>query len=195
MSAPNIYDIILCLFSEDEGEFRGKTNVHKNLYLIREMLKKKKVEVPYTYKPYFYGPYSADISNALDLMEDSGLISSREEKFPGKGNLENRLAIYSLQDSGRSAAAKARENYPDFFSLFDGSFSKIRKSGSYNRTPVMATASKISFILGREGKPMTVAAIKKQAKELTWELSDIDIESAVGVLEGAELVSSSNKEK
>lgn len=186
-NSPNIYDIILILIKLAGDEFRGKTNVHKNLYLIKEMLKNE-FELPYRFKPYFYGPFSVEISNALDLLQSSGLLDSDEREL-GRDDMEMRLTVYRLTDSGEKAIEKARNSYPDFFQQLERHFNTIKGTGQHQNTRVLATAAKLKLIVSQEGKPLTIPMIQEKAQELGWEISDSDTQAAIDVLDRTGLVS------
>ncbi len=185
---PNIYDIILSLISANDGQFAGKTNVHKNLYLIKEMLSKDQVQVPYRFKPYFYGPFSIDVSYALDLLQSSGLLDSDEREL-GRDDIEMRQTVYRLTDFGKKAVEKAKASYPEFSNGFGECFRRIRGTNHHQNTQVLATAAKVKLIVSQEGKSLTIPKIKSKAQELGWKINDSDINAAIKVLTQTDLVS------
>lgn len=84
----------------DANESLGKTFIQKALYILEEGLG---IDLGYTYKLHFYGPYSRDLANDLDFLENFGLvkIQFRESKGyfikitdAGKEVLYNELIEY-----------------------------------------------------------------------------------------------------
>jgi uncharacterized protein YwgA len=143
--------------------------------------------MPYRFKPYFYGPFSIEISNALPLLESFGLINSEEKEL--SDDLEVRQTVYSLTDSGEKAARATQKSYSEFSSRFENCFNEIRNTGYHQNTRVLATAAKVKLIVSQEGQPLTNEMIMGKAQSLGWEINDSDIEAAIYVLKETGLIS------
>jgi len=63
--------VILQLLKKVNREV-GKTFIQKSIYLLQEGLKEN---LDYDYKLHFYGPFSQELANDIDTLEDLGLIS------------------------------------------------------------------------------------------------------------------------
>ena len=63
--------VILQLLKKVNREV-GKTFIQKSIYLLQERLKEN---LDYDYKLHFYGPFSQELANDIDTLEDLGLIS------------------------------------------------------------------------------------------------------------------------
>ena len=136
MEFPNINEIVLLLIGSNNKPFEGKTNIHKNLYILKEMLANIGT-LPYRFKPHFYGPYSKHISNALDLLENSGIISSYEKDFVNDDVFEVKQTIYELTSVGKDAFENSKEDYSEFYKLFNNSFQKIVSTNyHHDLTPI-----------------------------------------------------------
>lgn len=76
--------LLLLLFSPgrdgEEGEpIEGRTRLMKLLYLLHrdlEVEKKLGIERPYSFEAYHYGPFSKDLYNDLEFLENVGLVES-----------------------------------------------------------------------------------------------------------------------
>ena len=196
MDIPSVYNVILALVRMNGGVFRGKTNVHKNLYLIREMLRSSGVEVPYKFRPYYYGPYSADISDALDLLVGGGLLQASNIELSRDESIEIKQTLYELTERGKETANAATEPFSDFFHSFRSCFDVIRNTGHHETTRIMATAAKIKLILSREkDKPFNHDALKSKANGFGWKLNGKDISASIDILETTGLAKSCSKSR
>ena len=193
MNIPSLNEIILLLLGENSGQLRGKTNVHKNIYLSSEMLKRKNIPLPCRFRPYFYGPFSSDVSNSLDILLASGLVASREVDLGAGNDFEIKQTVYSLTDAGRNAFRELKSEYDEFAGVFSSAFRKISSTGYHQNTKCLATAAKIKHIISGQNKPVTIQTIKDKATGLGWQLRDREIDQAITVLEATGLASRSKK--
>jgi len=63
--------VILQLLKKVNREV-GKTFIQKSIYLLQEGLKEN---LDYDYKLHFYGPFSQELADDIDTLEDLGLIN------------------------------------------------------------------------------------------------------------------------
>ncbi len=181
MKIPNTSQIILLLIGLNQNKFSGKTNIHKNLYLLKEML--SDISLPFQFRPYFYGPYCEPITESLDILESSGLLTSKEISLGRDDVFEIRQSIYELTPTGEKALDRINTSFPEFVSMFKQRFDTIRKTGFHQHTRILSTAAKVKLILSLEKKPLYIDNIKEKAKKLGWEIEPKDIESSIEVLE------------
>jgi uncharacterized protein YwgA len=191
MNIPNIYELVIWLIELNGRSFQGKTNVHKNIYLLQRMM--SNVEFPLKFKPYFYGPYSQDVSEALDLLENGGLLRVKQVDFGVRDSFEVRKYVYELTRSGQNAARNARSNFSDFSGLFEGHFKTLKSTGYNENTKVLSTAAKVKHILSTERRSLNSNSIQAKAKELGWEINSRDLSASVKVLVDIGLARTSSK--
>src|SRR5437773_11856616 len=68
-------DLLLLLVTMRElGEVAGRTRLQKTIYLLRERFG---VPFRFRFKPYFYGPYSEDLSDSVENLVALGMIEER----------------------------------------------------------------------------------------------------------------------
>ncbi|WP_419944736.1 hypothetical protein [Candidatus Poriferisodalis sp.] len=75
-------DLVLLLlhaptkWPEAEGKINGITRLEKLLFLLEQELGQAlNVSQPFTFEAYHYGPYSREIYEAVELLEEAGLLS------------------------------------------------------------------------------------------------------------------------
>jgi hypothetical protein len=130
-------DVMLALLGAAPRPIHGITRLVKLLYLGQQEARADTWLPPsehyYGYRPYKYGPFSADIYEDVELLVDSGLLQSRpggkplaeelaewREAFaddtlpePGPESYESEVpSIFRLTDAGRACAESLLESLP-----------------------------------------------------------------------------------
>ena len=104
--------LLLLLLHYYKKPISGRTRLQKIVCVL-----KKKFGVPFDFKfrPYYYGPYSGDLSDSMSLLEGTNLVNETTEVL-------GRLAVrynYELTEKGREIAETivskiGKENLKDF---------------------------------------------------------------------------------
>jgi uncharacterized protein len=166
---PNLIaaDLILLLLAapgatQPRNHLNGITRLEKLLFLAdRETDVPRMIESPFPFTPYHYGPYSREVYEAVDLLEEADLISE-ERVFEGQAldEMEELEAVqtqsegverrFSLTANGQAVAnLLADRNRPAFEALTE---IKSRYGGMplrqliryvYSRYPDFASVSRI----------------------------------------------------
>jgi uncharacterized protein YwgA len=186
MNIPERHEIILLLIDLNGEPFRGKTNLHKSIYLTKEM--DPDLGLPFEFKAHFYGPFSQQVSEEIDILENCGLIETNQVDMGRKDSFEVKQYIFKLTNAGSEAAKILREGYPEFCDRFDKLLQKIRDTRFHQNTKILATAAKVRLILTAESQPMSSGNITAKAKELGWNINPGEINSALEVLQKTGLV-------
>lgn len=172
--------VILAIYLSKEKQIDGRTKLQKILYLLS-----KKSNLNMGYEPYFYGPYSGDVSEVLQYARQDGLINERSEvynKSDENQKFDNKLYKYSLTDLevGKNLEEKFRSNHESILKNLE---QIIKVLEGYNLNEV-AAATKIDFILGKSSK--NIVHIEQDAKELGWKLNKPTIDKAIEILKKLE---------
>lgn len=81
LMAPDLVLLLLAAPSQgrvEEGKINGITRLVKLLFLaLQETDVAKHVKDPFPFKPYDYGPYSKEIYEAVELLEEAGLLRDK----------------------------------------------------------------------------------------------------------------------
>lgn len=93
----------LLLFVYLANEVRGRTRLQKEIYLCKE---EKGIQIPYSFIPYSYGPFSIKIWNDLEELCAAGLISEEEMPFTLSGGETGIQYIYRITDEGKRTVEK-----------------------------------------------------------------------------------------
>jgi len=77
-SSLDLRNVILFVLGCTSGVLRGKTRLHKILFLLKH---EKGVGFECSFEKRLYGPYSEDIEKLLKILEDEDLIEIKEFNF------------------------------------------------------------------------------------------------------------------
>lgn len=96
----------LALLAAADGEIRGKTRLQKLAFLARQELQEEYEIAPHEFVPYDYGPFSKELMEDIETLEDDGLVEIGVRRtFGGDERFD-----YRLTPSGHETY---RENRPD----------------------------------------------------------------------------------
>lgn len=93
----------LLLFVYLANEVRGRTRLQKEIYLCKE---EKGAQIPYSFIPYSYGPFSIEIWNDLEELCVAGLTAEEEMPFTLFGGETGTQYIYRITDEGKRTVEK-----------------------------------------------------------------------------------------
>ena len=98
----NRMDLLLLLLLADGNKgpnepIEGKTRLQKQLFLSQKNLTDDiKIDKPYSFRPYHYGPYCKDIYSDIDLLKEDGIIQEDEKT----DNYDGIVRVFSLTHKG-----------------------------------------------------------------------------------------------
>ncbi len=78
-----------------------------------------RINFPFRFRPHFYGPFSNDISSALDLLGNSGFLSVSQIDYGVRDDFEIRQYVYQLTDTGKEVAESVGVEYAEFVRIFE----------------------------------------------------------------------------
>ncbi|MEB3765268.1 MAG: hypothetical protein GSR77_03785 [Desulfurococcales archaeon] len=95
-------DWILALLAYSGGTIEGATRIQKGLFLVKMEIEGT---VPADYVPGDYGPYSVDVSRAIEALKKKGLITETR----GNWGDESQARVFTLTSDGKKKAKKVLE--------------------------------------------------------------------------------------
>jgi hypothetical protein len=102
-------DTILLLLAAETADPRqrfrcdGVTRLEKLLFLLeRETDFRREVADPFTFEPYHYGPYSADVYDAIDFLKGMQLIRERQIDVSSGIDVSEEVAALDQDDLNES---------------------------------------------------------------------------------------------
>ena len=160
------------------GTISGRTILQKVGYFCSVLLR-----ADYGFDAHFYGPYSSEIADSLSTLVGLGFF----EENTGSINQCMQRYTYSLTKDGAIVNDDLRERdaeYKETCSIVK----RITEIPGWNNTQTISCAAKVYFILAKHNKPMTFHAIRTEASNLHWELTEEAINNVVGFLRELDLL-------
>ncbi|MHC1599826.1 MAG: hypothetical protein ACXQS5_03275 [Candidatus Methanospirareceae archaeon] len=178
--------ILLTLLYSEKKMIAGRTLLQKTEYFLNE-----KIGLGFEFTPYYYGPYSAEIADALGSLRASGIVEEEVVEYPSFDfhiTFEPRKYIYHLTDIGKDIAEFIEKKYGDEAEQIKRSLYELQKLGMVHDYKNLSIAAKMDHILKLEGKPMTSAEILEEAEVLGWDISEGEAKTAITFLEELNLI-------
>jgi len=168
-----------------DGRIAGRTTLQKILYF--GMIKNT---VNATYRPHYYGPYSADVAGALQTITSCHFVDeamdTSENKKPNE-SFEWKRYTYALNDEGKEVTRYLKEGSPK-------EYEEIKKIVTICKTTarldpnILSWAAKVHYILRQENRQMTHDEISNVAESLNWKLGKPQIDSGTNLLKELSLI-------
>jgi uncharacterized protein YwgA len=174
--------ILATIDAERDGKVRGRTLLQKKLYFLSILC-----DEDFGFGPYYYGPYSSDVSGQLESLVAAGLVTEEVAVLtePSGKMFEPRTYSYSLTEVGKDLMRKIRPELHSYKALLERINFDLSVAQSVYR---LAVAAKVYLIVSERTDAATSETIKLRATELGWQLSDKDIDAVDGYLERLGLV-------
>lgn len=121
MSSTATEMLMLLLHNSSEQRIKGRTRLQKIVFLLEE----QGISFGYEFKPYLYGPYSADLKNNVAMLTELGLLNEESEEIEFDGVVHDRY-VFSLTEEGRRVAERIESHVPEISSRLEGSINDIQ---------------------------------------------------------------------
>ncbi len=174
----NPRDFVLMLVRANEGSIAGRTILQKISYFAAE-----KLELDLGFKPHYYGPFSAEVENATEILVSQKLLEERIERLPLYDTLdfEPRRYHYELNEKGRKYIETKGLESQNGYEITRELIESARKLRSLN-PKVLSAAAKIHYIISAEGRRIHKEEIKEKAEDIGWDLKRDEIDQVGDLL-------------
>ena len=182
--AIDVFDAIALTIHANDNEITSKTTVQKLIYFHTTLIKNLDIS---DYTHHYYGPFSREVSIALEDMSefsyiDQNIISGYYETYR-----------YRLTNSGINYAQTTANKYPNEFKEISKTIQTCNKYCKLKPVP-LSYAAKSHYILvnskDRLEKTHYAEDVKTIAKDFDWNISTKDAETGLELLQKLNLVSS-----
>ena len=182
------YDFVQLTLHAAGGKIQGRTRLQKTVYFLG-LLTGHLDDLGY--QAHHYGPYSADVAEALSTLEGIGFASSTVASM---GNVDTqgfeiRRTDYNLTEEGARAAARKAEAHKDLSQELKAGLEQLRQAGDLDYVR-LSIAAKADFLLRRCNVPTTEQELPRLAKTFGWAVSEQQIQDSLKYLRDLKLVPS-----
>ncbi len=166
--------LLATIAAEDGGVVQGRTLLQKKLYFLSVLTGED-----FGFSPYFYGPYSSDVSAQLGTLIQAGFVEETSVSLPvlSAPQYEPKLFHYRLSPVGQEVLPQIQEDlvqYREALARVNGH--PVAKSAK-----PLAIAAKVHLI--SSGERLDAGEIQRRAIQFGWTLEDRDIVQATEYLE------------
>lgn len=172
------YDALLMSIGQNGGSLHSRTAIQRLCYFYT-----KKVDgfAP-KYAPHFYGPFSGKVASALeDLHAFSFVHETAYSGFYGG-------YTYELTRDGERFAAELSEKLPGERAQIKGVLDICKSCCDLKPAP-LSYAAKCHYALSGDGRERhTVRDAREAGRDLSWDMSEGDMDDGMRLLEELRLV-------
>jgi len=190
---PTLEDVVLLVLYYSEGrKIPSRTVFQKTIYLLDKIIGLKQFTGrDLGFRSYYYGPFSRTLADAVAELKGLGFVDEKVvEREPFiYGNTRESTRTELIMPRGVEEVAEDLEgSFPELANKIRDVIDKLKALRVDQSYRTLSLAAKIHYILEREGRKMNDAEIKKAAEELSWQLTDDDINGVAPFLENLGLV-------
>jgi len=186
MRIDEIVILTLKYLSNPKGEVEGRTLLQKMIYFLNEKLN---LGIPFV--PYYYGPYSEKVTNALEELRNVKMIEENVEVYSPEMSwlyiFEPRLYRYTLTDFGLKFAEMVEGKHKEEAKKIKQTIEEIKSVFGEN-VKLFSVAGKMLTILRLKKEPMSHQDILEEAKVLNWKISEEEAKEAINSLRKINLI-------
>lgn len=182
----NAYDFVHLALSAIGGRIEGKTKLQKTVYFLGVM---SGCLEDLGYRAHYYGPYSADVAEAMDRLVSLGFVN---QSVAGAGALDSRgfeVARYDfdLNEEGERVAKSKAERYPEEWQKIEEAAARLKSVGDQDYMK-LSVAAKTHFTLGQKKGPATLREISDLASGFGWSVPLAEVKAGALLLQSLRLV-------
>jgi uncharacterized protein YwgA len=167
------------------GKITGRTAIQKIIYFGTV-----KHAVKAMYRPHYYGPYSADVSGALQTITSCHFVDEMidtDDSRKANDTFEWKRYSYKLNDEGQKVTEFLKQTSQHEYDEIKKIVEVCKKTANLDPN-VLSWAAKVHYILVQETRQMTYDEIINIAGTLNWKLEKPQIDSGVNLLKELSLV-------
>ncbi len=174
------YDFVQLTMHAAGGKIQGRTRLQKTVYFLG-LLTKQLDELGY--QAHHYGPYSADVAEAMSTLEGIGFASSTVGSMGGfdPQGFEIKRTDYSLTEEGVRAAARKAEANKELTQKLKAGLEQLRQAGDLGYVR-LSIAAKAYFLLRRCNVPTMEQELPRLAASFGWVVSEQQIQDGLNYL-------------
>jgi uncharacterized protein YwgA len=177
-------ELLLLIASAADGTLAGRTVAQKLAYFGG-----RKLEQPTGHTAYYYGPYSDEITAALERGVLAGDFTKQIERIPDWfGGPDAMKHVYTLTERGVEEAEQVAQQHSEEAREVFETVGTIAQAIPDFRQKALSAAAKIDLIVAEQNRPVPLAEIRALATELGWSLSEGEVGEALDVLARLDLV-------
>jgi uncharacterized protein YwgA len=180
-------DFVLYLVHASGGNIQGRTLLQKRSFFVGELC-----HIDLGFDAHYYGPYSAEVDNAVGELKSLGFIDEANIGFGvARGGFEMKRYDYRLTHDGTEVVEFLKRSHAEDYKSISQSVQRIADAGNPDYVE-LSIAAKAYFILTKRRKPMSRAELVREAQKFDWIIDAVSLDRAVTFLEQLGLAKSNH---
>jgi uncharacterized protein YwgA len=179
------YDFVHLVLLAFDGTIQGRTKLQKTVYFVGVLSD----QLPgLGYRPYYYGPYSGEVSAAVNELRGLGFLqqtSASVGAFDPQG-FEIARYDYSLTPDGRQIAQEKAETFPEEWKRIRSAAERLKTMPNSDYVK-LSIAAKMYFLQG-EKNAASVDQLVEMTPRFGWTVSRDQMKEAGKFLESLDLI-------
>jgi uncharacterized protein len=162
------------------SEIQGKTKLQKTVYFLGLMTG---CLDDLAYRPHFYGPYSNEVTGAIDWLQTIGAIDQRSSSVGSvdHAGFEIRRYDFLLNEEGKRFVESTARRHPELWKKIDDAATRLKRAGDINYAK-MSIAAKTFFMLKETDGQASDSDLARLASRFGWEVTLNEVKEAVAYL-------------
>ena len=152
------------------GQIVGRTLLQKKLYFAAVL-----AEEELGFRPHYYGPYSAEVADAIDSLVANRFLKETTETFPGEESIFGEWCRHTYTLTGDGTGLLQAVGQTDEGQKLREALGKVNLQPIAEDFNLLSIAAKVHILL-RKKSPATVSEIRRMAEEYGWQLSEEQIQ-------------------
>jgi uncharacterized protein YwgA len=179
------YDFIQLTLHASGGKIQGRTKLQKTVYFLSLMTGHLDV---LGYQAHYYGPYSAEVAEAVSTLEGIGFASSTVSSVGSVDpqGFEIRRSDYTLTEEGIRAAQRKAQAMPKLFQQIREGVEALRQAGDLDYVR-LSIAAKAYYLLQQRKAPVAEHELPQLARTFGWAVSEQQIREGLAYLKKLKL--------
>ena len=160
------YDFVHLVLLASGGRMSGRTKLQKTVYFTGVLTNRAD---GLGFRAHYYGPYSPDVSAAIDDLRGLGFLTQRIASGNAVDSRGFEIARYDyeLTDDGRLIAEDKAAKYPDLWTRIRAAVAKLAAAKAEDYVK-LSVAAKSFFMSKTKTGVMTPEERSRQSSEFGW---------------------------
>jgi uncharacterized protein len=175
------YDFVHLVIHASGGNIQGRTKLQKIIYFVGALTGSLD---ELGYRPHYYGPYSAEVSGAVQELRDLKFLAQTESgvyAIDGQG-FEIVRYDYVLTEEGKEVAEEKKAKYPSEWTAILKAVEKVNSANVQDYVR-LAIASKAFLLTKQAGKVLSPDALRAKTSEKGWGVTPEQYKEALKFLD------------
>jgi uncharacterized protein YwgA len=179
------YDFVHLVLLAYDGTIQGRTKLQKTVYFVGAI---SKLLPDFVYRPYYYGPYSGEVTAAVNELQGLGFLrqTSASRGAVDPQGFEVARHDYTLTAEGQQIAQEKAEQFPEEWRLIQDA-ARLLKSMPNSDYVKLSIAAKMLYLAKEKGEA-SVDELVEMTRRFGWSVTTSQMNEARKFLKSLGLI-------